>query len=156
MQGYITRKKLESDPRLGELTLKIEHGIRSQLHGNIEYDVFDDLVQTAWTHLWSQPEEQRTAAKAYNYGRKAAERHWSNKRRQLTDQPPEVEEATLTDDTFGLSHLEALWAKHSSIIRKELAEDWPWLIDYIDTPGFKSKADTERANVLLSRLKAAT
>ena len=161
-QPHITRKRLEQDNEFGELTMKIEHGIRAQLHGNIEYDVLDDLVQTAWMHLLAQPEEKRTTRLAYLYGAKAAERHWQRSKTlamRLRDTKVEDEYGEVRDTLEEVPELspDYLLSKAEGLaMRARLAlgsEQYEWLLHFVSSKGFKSLKDNTHAQRLLSSLE---
>lgn len=159
---HITRKRLEQDNAFGELTLKIEHGIRSQLHGKIEYDVLDDLVQTAWLHLLAQPDEKRTTRLAYLYGAKAAERHWQRSKtlvKRLQDTTVEDEYGEVRDaleevpeplSEYALSKAEGLAMRARQALG---SEQYEWLLHFVSSKGFKSLKDNTHAHHLLSSLE---
>jgi hypothetical protein len=161
-QAHITRKRLEQDNAFGELTLKIEHGIRSQLHGKIEYDVLDDLVQTAWVHLLAQPEKKRTTRLAYLYGAKAAERHWQRSKtlaKHLQDTTVEDEYGEVRDTIekvpellpeYALSKAEGLAMRARLVLG---SEQYEWLLHFVSSKGFKSLRDNVHAQHLLSSLE---
>lgn len=166
---HITRKRLEQDSAYGELTLKIEHGIRSYLHGVVDYEVLDDLVQTTWLRLLALPEDKRTPQKAYNCGRRAAERHWQKsitEKARTFDPVVETEDGTVNlldnmEAPYKEPHIEV---PDSFTLRSWLdvvgtgaigPEDYEWLLTYVDRRGFKPKADEVRAKGLLSLLECA-
>ena len=151
-QAHVTRKKLEQDKECGTLTLKMEHGIRSHL-SNVEYDVLDDLIQTAWVHLLSQPVENRTERLAYLYGKKAAERHWQRTKtlqKHIQDTSVEDEMPEPMPEDHSLSRAEGL-AMHALSVLGE--EQYNWLIKFISNTGFKTSADNNHAQSLLSALE---
>lgn len=164
---HVTRKRLEQDSACGELTLKIEHGIRSYLHGPIPYEVLDDLVQEAWVRLLKLPEYNRNKAKAYNVGRRAAEKYYQrtkhenelrvdpivdteNGPRNILEEIPDTETKNVSDCIVSVNLQDWVSSAGAYLLG---ADDWNWLLLFVNRRGFKPLADEERAKGMLSKLK---
>lgn len=173
---HATRKRLEcgkafgieADPQIAKLTLKIEHGIRSYLHGEIDHDVLDDLVQKSWVRLLGLPEEKRTTAKAFTVGKRMAGKHWERtvtERSRTVDTWVETEDGLVdTLDNLADNREPTPITEGSGAIpdylestgRKALGdEEYRWLLAFVQKKGFRTDADCARAKILIEAMRLA-